>query len=659
MANIAVPNVFAPLTKIQSAQVNADFSEIQTKFNTYAVQTDVAKVITASHTWQASQNIAGDLLFTDNLYDIGKSGATRPRHGYFAGNLVAGGTITGTVLDKAGAVYNTRAYGVIGDGVADDAPALEALMLLIYNAGGGIMSAPPGTYLLGTLSAAANANATYICPRDGVSIEGAGIGRTTFKVKSGENARFYSSNAPNVLSTNQATPLKNARYSDFTVDWNGANNLLDAGATRRNNASIMSNNGGQNIIIERVQVLTTPGDQCIFFPATANLGQRNILVSDSEFVDSGQGLPGNVNTDHSSVYCNGDNVTYRNNRFRATNMVLGACFELHGSHAVAEGNVADMYERLCWLAADYEASEGQTVKGNIATNTRLGIGMGAPSFAINKVKIVDNTLAAKAGETYSGVSYFLFGNSVLSTDILEVRGNTLIGNNAANLRCCQMNKARIFRFEKNTVKSFNDATNGFGIVASGADLGGGIIADIVEINENTFQDVFKPISISVALAVGWLSACDNIITNSVATGAYAFNINLTGGGGIVARNLADANYPSIMRLQGTTTIRATQYDEMSADKGDTSITIEPLKDPFRILYNTPLTALRTVSLNVNNPIPGVGFEIVRTAAATGAFNLNVRDSGLNVLKSLTGPGQVARVQYDSAGVLRLIGYQAL
>lgn len=37
--------------------------------------------------------LGGDLLFTDATYDIGKSGATRPRDGFFSRNVVVGGTL--------------------------------------------------------------------------------------------------------------------------------------------------------------------------------------------------------------------------------------------------------------------------------------------------------------------------------------------------------------------------------------------------------------------------------------------------------------------------------------------------------------------------------------------------------------------------------------
>lgn len=84
MSNIVLPHTWAPLEIPTAANWNANEQEIQSKFNTYAVQTDVAKVITVSHTQ------AADLLFSDALYDIGKSGATRPRHIYVASNVTVG-----------------------------------------------------------------------------------------------------------------------------------------------------------------------------------------------------------------------------------------------------------------------------------------------------------------------------------------------------------------------------------------------------------------------------------------------------------------------------------------------------------------------------------------------------------------------------------------
>lgn len=45
-------------------------------------------------TFTPTGNVVSDLLFTDATYDIGKSGATRPRDGFFSRNLTAGGVAT-------------------------------------------------------------------------------------------------------------------------------------------------------------------------------------------------------------------------------------------------------------------------------------------------------------------------------------------------------------------------------------------------------------------------------------------------------------------------------------------------------------------------------------------------------------------------------------
>lgn len=107
MALIGVLQTLVDGTVITAAQHNSNYGDIKTAFNTSAVLTDVAKVITVGHTWSAAQTfsggfttgaastLSGDLLFTDATYDIGKTGATRPRHGFFSGDVTIGGTLWG------------------------------------------------------------------------------------------------------------------------------------------------------------------------------------------------------------------------------------------------------------------------------------------------------------------------------------------------------------------------------------------------------------------------------------------------------------------------------------------------------------------------------------------------------------------------------------
>lgn len=110
MANIVIPFAAVALAVVPSVGFNNNFTEIATKFNTYAVQTDVAKVITASHTWNASQTMGGDLLFTDGLYDVGKTGATRPRDGFFSRNFTIGQVLT--VVGNSSLSQLAVAFGV-------------------------------------------------------------------------------------------------------------------------------------------------------------------------------------------------------------------------------------------------------------------------------------------------------------------------------------------------------------------------------------------------------------------------------------------------------------------------------------------------------------------------------------------------------------------
>jgi len=82
--------------------------------------------------------------------------------------LEVNGTGRMTVQDKGGAVYNAKAYGAIGNGVADDTTAISNAITEM-GAGGGVIYFPPGTYKFSTISVATN----------GVFFVGAGVGSTT------------------------------------------------------------------------------------------------------------------------------------------------------------------------------------------------------------------------------------------------------------------------------------------------------------------------------------------------------------------------------------------------------------------------------------------------------------------------------------------------
>lgn len=103
MANIVIPFAAVSHLPVPTVGFNNNFTEVANKFNTFAVQTDVAKVITVAHTFSVAQNMAGltmtgDLLFTDALYDIGKTAATRPRDLFLSRNFALGGLVLSDLL---------------------------------------------------------------------------------------------------------------------------------------------------------------------------------------------------------------------------------------------------------------------------------------------------------------------------------------------------------------------------------------------------------------------------------------------------------------------------------------------------------------------------------------------------------------------------------
>lgn len=92
--------------------------------------------------------------------------------------------------------------------------------------------------------------------------------------------------------------------------------------------------------------------------------------------------------------------------------------------------------------------------------------------------------------------------------------------------------------------------------------------------------------------------------------------------------------------------------KVSADKGnaDATLTVGTSEETSR--WATPLTANRAVTLSTTGAYNGAVFWVVRTAAATGAFNLNV---GTGPLKALAA-GQWCKVEYNgSAWMLTAFG----
>lgn len=79
----------------------------------------------------------------------------------------------------------------------------------------------------------------------------------------------------------------------------------------------------------------------------------------------------------------------------------------------------------------------------------------------------------------------------------------------------------------------------------------------------------------------------------------------------------------------------------SADQGDASTSWTNGTSPEIIIFNTPLTAARTFTLRHTETAAGAAVRVVRTANATGAFNLTVQNQVPAAIKVLAAAGSWA------------------
>lgn len=146
--------------------------------------------------------MTGALIFTDNTYDIGASGATRPRTGYFGTSLVAPsfvGALTGSASGNLSATANQ--YGVLLSGAANVASVLapDASTAKVLVSGGA--SANPAWSLL------TNTNLSGSAAISNANL--ATVSTATFKGRT-----TAGTGAPEDLTATQATALLNNLVGD-------------------------------------------------------------------------------------------------------------------------------------------------------------------------------------------------------------------------------------------------------------------------------------------------------------------------------------------------------------------------------------------------------------------------------------------------------------
>jgi len=124
--------------------------------------------------------------------------------------------------------------------------------------------------------------------------------------------------------------------------------------------------------------------------------------------------------------------------------------------------------------------------------------------------------------------------------------------------------------------------------------------------------------------------------------------------GLKVMNVDPTNAEAPGWMRGATWIPDGERGGVVADVGNSAATLTVNSSKVTQIWNTPLTADRAVTLSTTGAVEGAKFVIVRTAAATGAFNLNV---GTGPLKALAA-GSRCEVTYNGSAWV-LTGYSTL
>jgi hypothetical protein len=298
-----------------------------------------------------------------------------------------------------GTAVSVKDFGAVGDGVTDETAAVQAALDAVYDSGGGTVIATSGTYLLGEKDGTTK---NLLKLRPNVSIVGEGL-TTIFKV------------ADNTIGTdgfhvfrNDSELIQGTTYRDFTIDFNGTNNLYPAalGGGFCHGIRIKSLNGAEtteDITIDNVAFLNNPGSQCIVLSPSDDVTNfpEDCVINNCKFRELGYAISGNVEmTDHSAmlVYLKRGKVT--NNTVYNTTLVNGATvtgIECHGQGTVITNNTVENCTIGNILAGQANDCVDNITADNLFKNVDIGVSIwngvfGVSSKTVARLKVDNNNI---------------------------------------------------------------------------------------------------------------------------------------------------------------------------------------------------------------------------------------------------------------------------
>jgi hypothetical protein len=551
------------------------------------------------------------------------------------------GGVARALSAKLGDIRSAKDFGCVGDGVTVDTVNFQAFL----TAGGGYI--PDGTYLIDdTLTIPTSLVLIGQSPR-GVVIKSSIVGASLFDTDpagvsfmflsnftcEGNNLTGASGNGhcfnfiDPAISSGSNTPQVSVLENIYIRRFRGTDDADNGGVTKVASAGVIAYDA-LALTCRRVFVQTC--GHGFYFRQTQNCritdclvegmqkagvfsyANQNLVIENSDLIECGDG-----STDSGYPVADagmGIVVSYEDDGISLT----GSKLKSHYGDAciVAKGNTQNFTIERCWIRGtaignvQYRGIYAERIAGLVVRNNLFFPTAGdyAGSQTYRAIELYNPSVAPSCDATIED-NVFMDGSGLTTEYNVGITGN---GTTRLHNTVVRQN-----RFGSNaSVSAATTVTRDIYI--------SNCLLDSSYIGMNSH---YAPTNVT-------RTACVEYASGVVTKTTIAPSNFVTGGGSITA------NYVGVAESVSTST-----------DYGDAAATLSSLTESTAV-WNTPITANRSVSLSTTGASSGLRKRVVRTAAATGAFNLNV---GSGPLKALAA-GQWCEVEYNgSAWALMAFG----